>query len=122
MQRFGRLLLVTILGAAVLSACSSSDGDAAPATTEAPGTTEPATTEPADEACDQGATLDPLEVEPVDGVEGDATLTSFDGTEIRFHWFPVEGASADEPAPTLLMGPGWSLPAASSPRSAGSRS
>jgi ABC-2 type transport system ATP-binding protein len=61
-------------------------------------------------ACDQGAAFDELEVEPVEGVDSDLTMTSFDGTAIRLHWFPVEGASADEPAPTILMGPGWSLP------------
>ena len=53
--------------------------------------------------------MDAVETAPVDGVDSDLTMTSFDGTEIRLHWFPVEGASADEPAPTILMGPGWSL-------------
>lgn len=111
MQRIGRLLLallVATVGAGVLAGCSSSD-DAAPTTSAA---TDPTTTTADDTAatCDQGATLDPLEVAPVDGIDSDATLTSFDGTEIRLHWFPVEGASADAPAPTLLMGPGWSLP------------
>src|SRR5262249_41942544 len=32
-------------------------------------------------------------------------LTSFDGTTIRLHWFPV---GSEAPAPTVLMGPGWS--------------
>jgi ABC-2 type transport system ATP-binding protein len=47
---------------------------------------------------------------PVDGSPSDLDLTSFDGTTIRVHWFPVEGASADAPKPTVLMGPGWGLP------------
>ena len=51
-----------------------------------------------------------MTVEPVDGVESDLTMISpVDDTDIRLHWFPVDGASADEPAPTILMGPGWSL-------------
>lgn len=50
----------------------------------------------------------------------DYTITSFDGAEIRVHWFPVAGASAAGPAPTVLMGPGWSLaatPPSRAPRS-----
>jgi ABC-2 type transport system ATP-binding protein len=37
----------------------------------------------------------------------DVTVSSFDGTPIVAHWFPVAGASAATPAPTVLMGPGW---------------
>jgi ABC-2 type transport system ATP-binding protein len=44
---------------------------------------------------------------PTDG-ESEWDLTSFDGTTIRFHWFPVDGATKEDPAPTVLMGPGWS--------------
>ena len=44
---------------------------------------------------------------PVPGVPSDWTITSFDGTKIRAHWFPVAGASPTHPAPTVLMGPGW---------------
>lgn len=62
--------------------------------------------------CDQRPTLDPIEATPVDGVASDWSVTSFDGTRIRAHWFPVEGASAAVPAPTVLMGPGWSQPGA----------
>jgi len=40
----------------------------------------------------------------------DLDVRSFDGTRIRAHWFPVKGASKAKPAPTILMGPGWSLP------------
>ena len=43
----------------------------------------------------------------VSGVASDYTLTSFDGTKIRMHWFTASGASAAKPAPTVLMGPGW---------------
>ncbi len=44
---------------------------------------------------------------PVPGVTSDWTITSFDGTKIRAHWFPVAGATSAHPAPTVLMGPGW---------------
>jgi ABC-2 type transport system ATP-binding protein len=42
----------------------------------------------------------------VPGVASDFTLTSFDSTLLRIHWFP---ASAGQKSPTILMGPGWSL-------------
>ena len=35
------------------------------------------------------------------------SITSFDGTVIRAHWFPVATGSATTQAPTILMGPGW---------------
>jgi ABC-2 type transport system ATP-binding protein len=46
---------------------------------------------------------------PVAGVSSDWNVTSFDGTQIRAHWFPV-GLTGGAKAPTVLMGPGWSLP------------
>jgi ABC-2 type transport system ATP-binding protein len=46
----------------------------------------------------------------VDGTPSDVDVTSFDGSKIRAHWFPVAGSTAQSPAPTVLMGPGWSLP------------
>ncbi len=39
----------------------------------------------------------------------DWDVTSFDGTTIRLHWFPVSLPDGGR-APTVLMGPGWSLP------------
>ena len=52
----------------------------------------------------------PVAVTKVPGVASDLTLTSFDGTKIRLHWFPVPGASAAKPLPTVLKGPGWGSP------------
>ncbi len=43
----------------------------------------------------------------VAGTPSDLDVTSFDGTRIRAHWFPLEGAGEGEPAPVILMGPGW---------------
>ena len=39
----------------------------------------------------------------------DEFVTSFDGTRIWAHFFPGEGASASDPQPTILVGPGWSM-------------
>ncbi len=44
---------------------------------------------------------------PVAGTQHDYTMTSFDGAQIRFHWYPL-----DRRAPTVLMGPGWGEPGA----------
>jgi ABC-2 type transport system ATP-binding protein len=115
---FPALLACTL----VVASCSSGGSEAgdAPTTTLAPSA---ATTTSGDgdgdaergdagsgHECDQGAAFDEVAVAPVDGVPSDLTMTSpVDGTEIRLHWFPVEGASAARPAPTILMGPGWSL-------------
>ena len=45
---------------------------------------------------------------PVPGVPSDWDVTSFDGTTIRAHWFPVHPGSSQK-YPTVLMGPGWGL-------------
>jgi ABC-2 type transport system ATP-binding protein len=48
-----------------------------------------------------------VQASAVAGVPSDWTITSFDGTKIRAHWFPAPGANASHPEPTVLMGPGW---------------
>ena len=104
---FAASLAVAVIG---LAGCSSDGPASGP---EAAGDTAASSTSAApapERTCDQGATTDELETAPVDGIESDLTLTSHDGTEIRMHWFPADGVSADAPAPTVLMGPGWSLP------------
>ena len=45
----------------------------------------------------------------VKGSTSDFDITSFDGATIRAHWFPLSTSGA-KTAPTVLMGPGWSLP------------
>jgi ABC-2 type transport system ATP-binding protein len=45
----------------------------------------------------------------VPGVASDYELTSFDGTKIRFHWFPSAQATPTHRVPTVLMGPGWGM-------------
>lgn len=115
MRRLAPLLLASAL---VLAACSSGGDDATDdTTTTTPKRSASTTTEASDaktagegHACDQGAAFDEVTTEPVDGVDSDLTMTSpVDDTDIRLHWFPDQGASAEDPAPTILMGPGWSL-------------
>ena len=97
-------LALTLL---VLGACSSAKGSAGakPTTTASgSGSTIASTTT----ACAPPSSVPPATA--VSGSTSDWMVTSFDGTRIRAHWFPVAGASAAAPAPTVLMGPGWSLP------------
>ena len=39
----------------------------------------------------------------------DATVRSFDQTAISMHFFPAAGLAAGKRAPTVLIGPGWSM-------------
>lgn len=111
--RAGRRGLAAVMVVAVLVAgCTSGDDDrSSDATgTTAPDSTASASTRPGADwnapSCERGVT-DPPEVVPVAGSDSDFDLTSFDGTTIRIHWFPRD---ADAQSPTVLMGPGWSLP------------
>lgn len=118
-------LALVLAGSLVVASCSSGGSDAgggstttkpeggAATTTTSASESDPKTARATGHECDQGAAFEEGEaaVAPVDGVESDFTMTSpVDDTDIRLHWFPVEGASAEDPAPTILMGPGWSLP------------
>lgn len=102
---------VAILGVA---ACSGDDGSDAATTTAPPVDTSAA--DPAADAVDwerpacEPGPIEPVLVEAVEGIPSDVVMTSFDGTKIRAHWFPHPDAAADDPRPTVLMGPGWSLP------------
>jgi len=109
---------VLIASALVLASCSSGGSDAARSSTTAKDATPSTTATPSaggtgtakGHECDQGAAFDAVATKPVAGSDSDLTMTSpVDDTDIRLHWFPVKGASADRPAPTILMGPGWSL-------------
>jgi ABC-2 type transport system ATP-binding protein len=59
-------------------------------------------------SCHRPLPADPVVATPIAGIPSDWDLTSFDGTKIRIHWFPVNPGSGGT-APTVLMGPGWSL-------------
>ena len=98
----GRQVAAIAVAAALLAASCSSDSSDSSGTTVSTTTQAAATSE-----CSQGATIDKVESVPVADTTTDHTVTSFDGTKIRAHWFPTTGT---EPTPTILMGPGWSLP------------
>jgi len=52
----------------------------------------------------------PAATTPADGAFGaarDLTVTSFDGTKLVVHFFPVPNLVAGARAPTVMMGPGW---------------
>ena len=46
---------------------------------------------------------------PASASARDAIVESFDGTPINTHFYPGDGVSAAKPAPTVLVGPGWSM-------------
>lgn len=73
----------------------------APAITTSPPATDAAASRP---ACDQGASLPDVTAVPAGASGQDYDLTSFDGTSIRIHWFPVADGG---PVPTILKGPGF---------------
>lgn len=111
-SRRPRTTAVALALALVLAACSSDDNGQAidtPRSTNAPSST---TAPPGAPDCDQGATMDSVEAVPAEDPDtsSDWTITSFDDTAIRAHWFPLDTATTEEPVPTILMGPGWSLP------------
>jgi ABC-2 type transport system ATP-binding protein len=98
---------MALVAAALLAAgvgCSSSTPEATSSTgsttTSVPGSYERP-------ACTPRAAQE-VTATPVAGSDSDYDVTSFDGTRIRAHWFPVENAGSDG-APTVLKGPGWGL-------------
>ncbi len=80
------------------TACSSSSPSAG---TKSPAPSTPAASRYTRPACRLQRPAPPS-VTPVAGTDHDFTLVSFDGAQIRLHWYPL-----DHPAPTVLMGPGW---------------
>lgn len=125
---------VALAAATLLAACSSGGSDAGSAAdgAEAGSSTTAAAAAKGDAVgrrfggahpCEQGATTTKVVTKDVKVPDADAAkertdldVTSFDGTTIRAHWFPLaraKGAKSlqkDRPVPTILMGPGWSLP------------
>jgi ABC-2 type transport system ATP-binding protein len=103
--------VVAVLVAAAVTSCSSSSQHAAPKRATMTFTTAPpATTTTSPARCRVPHHSPIANVTKVDGIGSDWTLTSFDGTKIRFHWFPLPAASAQHRSPTVLMGPGWATP------------
>ena len=100
------LLVVPALVAVGCSSDSSGSSDAAVPSEATPTTGAAAGWTPPD--CDV-AQPEPVVAEAVPGVPSDLVVTSFDETPIRIHWFPNPDATDADPAPTVLMGPGWGL-------------
>jgi ABC-2 type transport system ATP-binding protein len=107
------VLAPLLLGAA--AGCASDEARGADGTSTTPTTTTALDATSTGSAgrwtrpdCDLGPARTTPPTEAVAGVPSDRTLTSFDGTHIRIHWFPAPSAAAT-PAPTILMGPGWGL-------------
>jgi ABC-2 type transport system ATP-binding protein len=91
--------LLAVVVAGTLAGCSSSS-TATPTTTQASTTT-----------CTRGEPSTPVAASRVPGSTTNWDITSFDGTVIRAHWFPLsvyEPSAGTGPHPTILMGPGWS--------------
>ncbi len=95
---------IALLVGAVAAACSSSSTPTG--TSPTPSSTGTPTGVKAG-PCTPPDAGGPTEATRVNGTAHDWTLTSFDGTLIRMHWFPAPTATAAHPAPTVLMGPGW---------------
>jgi ABC-2 type transport system ATP-binding protein len=89
----------TAVVALVLAACSSAGHASGTSTT---------TSDAALTTCHRPLPASPVVATPIAGTPSDWNVTSFDGTKIRVHWFPVHPGSTDR-FPTVLMGPGWSL-------------
>jgi len=89
--------------AGALTACTSSS--ASPTTTASGATTVT--------SCSRPVPPTPVPATAVAGSTTDWNITSFDGTVIRAHWFPASAydpSAGAGPRPTIVMGPGWSLP------------
>ena len=98
-RRPGSVFAALAMTAVVLTGCSTSS---TPATGSAHQADTVSTT------CHRALPSRPVVATPITGVPSDWDVTSFDGTKIRAHWFPVHPGSAQR-SPTVLMGPGWSL-------------
>jgi len=101
-----------ILSAALVgSSCSSSADSASQESSTAPPSTTASPKVPDQADCVPPVTTSPVQVTAVspNGSAIDIDLVSFDGTVIRGHWFALPSATTQDPAPTILMGPGWSL-------------
>lgn len=106
---------VTAMTAPVGSTADSATVAADPTDTT-PGTTPDMTPEPtaatdstvgSAPVCVAPTSTTPVGATPADDTGQEWEVTSFDGTVIRAHWFPLAGLSDGDTAPTVLMGPGW---------------
>lgn len=111
MSRRSALLPLLLVAVSLLGGCAGDGaGSAAPSSTssKSPTTSDSA----AQHDCSPPSDTTPVAVTAVGSAGRDFNVTSFDGTEIRAHWFPHPEAAVGAERPTVLMGPGWSLPGA----------
>lgn len=96
-----------LVTASVLTACSPGGVNDASILTSSTGCTVP-------------SDYDSVPAQKVSGPASEYNLTSYDGTLIRLHWFPLS-AHTGKPvtAPTVLMGPGWGESGSTDTTSAG---
>jgi ABC-2 type transport system ATP-binding protein len=106
-RRAGRVLVPVMLAISLL-AVACSDTATKSATTTAKAATR----------CSVPDASQSVTATAVVGSTSDHDLTSFDGTRIRFHWFPLADATPSTPKATVLMGPGWGQPGDSNPNAA----
>ena len=106
-----RSLVAVVVASTLAAACSSAAAHKATPTSSHPNasTTSSAPRGPyAQPACKVSA-RQPVQSAPVAGSTSDFDITSFDGTSIRVHWFPLH-LPPGRTAPTVLKGPGWGQP------------
>jgi ABC-2 type transport system ATP-binding protein len=108
-SRRGTSVAVALFSAvSLLAACSSTSKAATP--TSSPGTTSSGATSAAKGTPCHPPAHGKVTATPVAGTPGDDTMTSFDDTLIRLHWYPLPQSATSvrpEGVPTVLMGPGW---------------
>lgn len=97
-RRSLQLALAVATAGLAVSGCSSSSSSAP--------STSTATVHVASTTCTPPANWQATKATAVAGTPSDYNLTSFDGTQIRIHWFPDPNAGGTT-KPTVLMGPGW---------------
>ncbi len=104
--RLSSAVLVVAL-ATGLAACSSSAKASAPASSSTVASTAAVATPTKLAKCAPPKSPRVISATKIAGTTNDWTLSSFDGTSIRLHWFPAPTATGPHPDPTVLIGPGW---------------
>ena len=100
-------LAAAVLSTTVLTACTSSADSQASSPTSSTGCTVP-------------SDYDSVPAQKLSGTTSEFNLTSYDGTLIRLHWFPLSSHTGKAvTAPTILMGPGWGESGSTETSSAG---
>ena len=100
-----KVAMLGVVGGLSIAGCSSSGAKSAAKSSTAADLASTSSTPWKQPMCDRPAAPAP-KATAVTGSKSDHDITSFDGTKIRAHWFPIDDG---KPHSTVLMGPGWSL-------------